>query len=428
MSLQVEKLEKNMAKLTVQVPFELVDKAMNLVYNRQKGKIAIPGFRKGKAPRRMIERVYGKGIFLEDAINDLLPEEYDKAVEESGLEVVSRPKIDFVQTEPDQDLIFTAQVATKPEVTLGQYTGIEVPKTVVEVTDEEIDAEIRKEQEKNARTVTVEGREAENGDIVTIDYAGTIDGVAFEGGTGENHPLTLGSGSFIPGFEEQLVGVIAGDQVDVKVTFPQNYHEASIAGKDAVFACNVRKVETKELPELDDDFAQDVSEAETFEEYRQSVKDEIQKRKEDEAHAAKENAAIAGAVKNAELDIPDAMIDFQVENMLDDFSSRMSMQGLTVEQYAQYTGQSVSAIQEQMRPNAIERIRTRLVLEKVAQAEGLTATDEEVDAEIEKMAAAYRMELEDARKSFNDRQLEQIRKDIEVGKAADFITNAAAEV
>ena len=427
MSVKVETLENNMVKLTIEVPFDILDKAMNLVFNRQKNRIALPGFRKGKAPRHMIERMYGKAVFLEDAINDILPREYDKAVEESGLEIVSRPDISFVQTEPDKPLIFTAQVATKPDVTLGQYKGVDVPKSSVEVTDAEIDEEIGREREKNARTITVEDRPAQNGDIVTLNYAGTVDGVAFDGGTAENQTLTLGSGTFIPGFEDQLVGAGVGSHVDVNVTFPEDYNEKSLAGKAAVFACDILKIEAKELPELDDDFAQDVSEANTFDEYRGIVRENIRKRKEDQAKAVKEDAAINAVIKNAQMDIPEAMIEFQIDNMVDDFSRQMQMQGLNMEQYFQITGQSMDAMRSQMRVNALQRIQSRLVLEKVAEAENIAVSDEEVDEELGKMAASYSMTAQDVKDSFDEKQIDTLKKDIAVRKAADLITEQAVE-
>ena len=428
MSVSVEALEKNMSKLTVTVPVEEIDKAMTVVYNRQKNRISIPGFRKGKAPRRMIERIYGKGVFLEDAVRDLVPGAYEKAVDESGLEVVSRPKLDYVQVEPEKELIFTAEVATKPEVTLGKYKGLEVPASHVVVAESEVDEEIEREREKNARTIAVEDRPAENGDIVTIDYAGTIDGEAFEGGAATAHPLTLGSGSFIPGFEDQLVGANTGDHVEVKVTFPADYSAKELAGKDAVFAVDVKKIEFRELPELDDDFAQDVSEEETFEDYKKSVRAQIQNRKEEAAKTEKENAAVDAAIKEAEMDIPEAMIEFQVETMMDDFAQRMSMQGLSMEQYFQFTGQSMESMAEQMKPNAIKRIKTRLVLEQIAQEENLKATEEQLQEEMEKMASSYRMTAEDVKASFSEKQLESLRKDIEVRSAIDLITDAAVEV
>ena len=427
MSLQVEKMEKNMAKLTIEVSAEELDKAMQNAYLKARGKISIPGFRKGKAPRKMIEQMYGKGIFLEDAANALIPEHYSKALEECDLEIVSQPEIDVTQAEPGKAFIFTAEVAVKPEVTLGEYKGVEVPKSETEVTDEDIDAEIKKEQEKNSRTVTVEDRGAENGDITTIDFEGFADGVAFEGGKGTDYPLTLGSGSFIPGFEDQLVGAKAGDHVEVNVTFPEEYQAAELAGKAAVFQCDVKKVETKELPELDDDFAQDVSEFDTLAEYREDVKKNLTEKKEKEARAAKENAAVDKAIENAEMEIPDAMINTQVRQMMNDFASRMQSQGLTMEQYFQFTGMTVEKMQEEMKPQALKRIQTRLVLEKIAETENIEVSEDEVNEEIGKMAEMYKMEADKLKELLGDRELEQMKKDMAVQKAVTLVADEAKE-
>lgn len=427
MSLQVEKMEKNMAKLTIEVSAEDLDKAMQNAYQKAKGKIAIPGFRKGKAPRKMIEQMYGKGIFLEDAANAIIPEHYSKALEECDLEIVSQPEIDVVQAEPGKAFIFTAEVAVKPEVTLGDYKGLEVPKSETEVTDEDVDAEIKKEQEKNSRTVTVEDRGAENGDITTIDFEGFVDGVAFEGGKGTDYPLTLGSGSFIPGFEDQLVGAKAGDHVEVNVTFPEEYQAAELAGKAAVFQCDVKKVEAKELPELDDDFAQDVSEFDTLAEYKEDIKKNLTEKKEKEARAEKENAAVDKAIENAQMEIPDAMVDTQVRQMINDFASRMQSQGLTMEQYFQFTGMTVEKMQEEMKPQALKRIQTRLVLEKIAEVENIQPTEEEVNEEISKMAEMYKMEADKLKELLGDRELEQMKKDMAVQKAVTLVADEAKE-
>ena len=427
MSLQVEKMEKNMAKLTIEVSAEELDKAMQNAYLKARGKISIPGFRKGKAPRKMIEQMYGKGIFLEDAANALIPEHYSKALEECDLEIVSQPEIDVTQAEPGKAFIFTAEVAVKPEVTLGEYKGVEVPKSETEVTDEDIDAEIKKEQEKNSRTVTVEDRGAENGDITTIDFEGFVDGVAFEGGKGTDYPLTLGSGSFIPGFEDQLVGAKAADHVEVNVTFPEEYQAAELAGKAAVFQCDVKKVETKELPELDDDFAQDVSEFDTLAEYREDVKKNLTEKKEKEARAAKENAAVDKAIENAEMEIPDAMLNTQVRQMMNDFASRMQSQGLTMEQYFQFTGMTAEKMQEEMKPQALKRIQTRLVLEKIAETENIEFLRTEVNEEISKMAEMYKMEADKLKELLGDRELEQMKKDMAVQKAVTLVADEAKE-
>ena len=427
MSLQVEKMEKNMAKLTIEVSAEELDKAMQNAYLKARGKISIPGFRKGKAPRKMIEQMYGKGIFLEDAANALIPEHYSKALEECDLEIVSQPEIDVTQAEPGKAFIFTAEVAVKPEVTLGEYKGVEVPKSETEVTDEDIDAEIKKEQEKNSRTVTVEDRGAENGDITTIDFEGFVDGVAFEGGKGTDYPLTLGSGSFIPGFEDQLVGAKAGDHVEVNVTFPEEYQAAELAGKEAVFQCDVNKVETKELPELDDDFAQDVSEFDTLAEYREDVKKNLTEKKEKEARAAKENAAVDKAIENAEMEIPDAMLNTQVRQMMNDFASRMQSQGLTMEQYFQFTGMTAEKMLEELRPQAVKRIETRLVLEAIAKAENIEISDEKLDEELAKMAEAYKMEVEKLKEFMGEAEKKQMKADMAVQEAVTFLVESAVE-
>ena len=428
MSLQVEKMEKNMAKLTIEVAAEDLEKAMQNAYQKAKGRISIPGFRKGKAPRKMIEQMYGKGIFLEDAVNALIPEHYSKALAECDLEIVSQPTIDITHAEPGKALIFTAEVATKPEVTLGDYKGVEVPKTEINVTDEDVDAEIKKEQEKNSRTINVEDRGAQLQDVVTIDFEGSVDGVPFDGGQATEYPLTLGSNTFIPGFEDQLVGAKVGDDVDVKVTFPEEYQAKELAGKEAVFKCAVKKIEAKELPELDDDFAKDVSEFDTLAEYKEHVKTNLVERKENEAKRAKEDAAVDKAIENAQMDIPEAMLKTQCRQMLDDFSRRMQSQGLSMEQYFQFTGMTADKMMEDMKPQALKRIQTRLVLEKVAEVENIQPTEEEVNEEIAKMAEAYKMEADKLKELLGERELEQMKKDMAVQKAVTVIADAAKEV
>ena len=427
MSLQVEKLEKNMAKLTIEVSAEDLDKAMQNAYQKAKGRISIPGFRKGKAPRKMIEQMYGKGIFLEDAVNALIPEHYSKALAECDLEIVSQPKIDMTQVEPGKALIFTAEVATKPEVTLGDYKGLEVPKSETEVTDEEVEAELKKEQEKNSRTITVEDRAAQNGDTATIDFEGFVDGTAFEGGKGTDYPLTLGSNTFIPGFEEQLVGANTGDHVEVKVTFPEEYQAKELAGKEAVFQCDVKKIEAKELPELDDDFAKDVSEFDTLVEYKASVKTTLGEKKAEDARRAKEDAAVDKVIENAQMEIPEAMIDTQCRQMMDDFARRMQSQGLSMEQYFQFTGQSAEKMMEDMKPQALKRIQTRLVLEKIAEVENIQPTEEEVNEEISKMAEMYKMEADKLKDLIGENEMEQMKKDMAVQKAVTLVADAAVE-
>ena len=428
MNLQVEKLEKNMAKLTIEVSAEDLDKAMEKAYQKQKSRISLPGFRKGKAPRKMIESMYGKGVFMEDAVNSLVPQEYTKALGECDLEIVSQPEINVTQMEPGKALIFTADVAVKPEVTLGDYKGVEVPKSEIAVTDEEVDAEVKKEQDKNARTVAVEDRAAANGDITTIDFEGFVDGVAFDGGKGTDYALTLGSGTFIPGFEDQLVGANTGDHVEVKVTFPEEYQAKELAGKEAVFQCDVKKIETKEVPELDDEFAKDVSEFDTLAEYKEDVKKKLTEKKEKEARTAKENAAVDKAIENAQMDIPELMTKTECRQMMDDFSRRMQQQGLSMEQYFQFTGQSMDKMMEDMKPQALKRIQTRLVLEKVAEAENIQPSEEEITEEIQKMADAYKMEADKIREAIGESGLEQMKKDMAVQKAVTVIADAAVEV
>ena len=427
MSLQVEKLEKNMAKLTIEVSAEELDKAMEKAYQKQKSRISLPGFRKGKAPRKMIESMYGKGVFMEDAVNSLVPQEYSKAIADCDLEIVSQPEINVTQMEPGKALIFTADVATKPEVTLGDYKGVEVPKTEIAVTDEEVDAEVKKEQDKNSRTVVVEDRAAANGDITTIDFEGFVDGVAFDGGKGSDYALTLGSGTFIPGFEDQLVGANTGDHVEVKVTFPEEYQAKELAGKEAVFQCDVKKIETKEVPELDDEFAKDVSEFDTLAEYKEDVKKKLTEKKEKEARTAKENAAVDKAIENAQMDIPELMTKTECRQMMDDFSRRMQQQGLSMEQYFQFTGQSMDKMMEDMKPQALKRIQTRLVLEKIAETENTQPSEEEITEEIQKMADAYKMEADKIREAIGEDGIEQLKKDLSVQKAVTLIADAAVE-
>lgn len=425
MSLQVEKLEKNMAKLTIEVSAEDLDKAMEKAYQKQKSRISLPGFRKGKAPRKMIESMYGKGVFMEDAVNSLVPQEYTKALGECDLEIVSQPEINVTQMEPGKALIFTADVAVKPEVTLGDYKGVEVPKSEIAVTDEEVDAEVKKEQDKNARTVAVEDRAAANGDITTIDFEGFVDGVAFEGGKGTDYALTLGSGTFIPGFEDQLVGANTGDHVEVKVTFPEEYQAKELAGKEAVFQCDVKKIETKEVPELDDEFAKDVSEFDTLAEYKEDVKKKLTEKKEKEARTAKENAAVDKAIENAQMDIPELMTKTECRQMMDDFSRRMQQQGLSMEQYFQFTGATLDKMMEQVKPQAETRIKSRLVLEAVAAKEGIEATEEDYEEEIKTMAEVYQMEPDKIKEMLPEKSVKGIKEDIAVKKAAEFVVNNA---
>lgn len=428
MSFKVENLEKNMVKLTIEVSAEKFDKACEKAYQKNKNKINVQGFRKGKAPRNIIEKMYGAGIFFEDAANDLIPDAYAEAATESGLDIVSRPEIDVVQIGKGQDFIFTANVAVKPEVELGQYKGIEVEKLTVEVTEEEIAAELDKVREQNSRMVTVDDRPVADGDIATIDYEGFCDGVAFEGGKGENHPLTIGSHSFIDTFEEQLIGKNIGDEVEVNVTFPEQYHAEELAGKPAVFKVKINEIKVKELPELDDDFAQDVSEFDTLEEYKNDVKATILSRKEKEAKNVKEEAIIEKIIENAKMEIPEAMIDNTVRQTAEEFGNRMQAQGLSLEQYFQFTGMNANTFMENLKPQAIKRIQSRLVLEAIAKAENITASEEEVEKEIEQMAQTYNMELEKLKDLMGEEEKKSMAEDVAVQKALELVVEAAVEV
>ena len=428
MSLQVEKLEKNMAKLTIEVSAEEVESAIEKAYQKQKSKISVPGFRKGKVPRKMVEKMYGVGVFYEDAVNDMIPTAYEEAAKESGLEIVSQPKIEVVQIEAGKEFIFTAEVAVKPEVELGEYAGVEVPKADVNVTDEDIMAEIDKEREQNARIISVEDRAVENGDMTVIDFEGFVDGVAFEGGKGTDYPLTIGSHSFIDTFEDQLVGKNIGEEVEVNVTFPEEYHSEELKGKPAMFKVTIKEIKKKELPELDDDFVEDVSEFSTVDEYKESIKKNIEEKKVNEAKAAKEDAVIEKIIEGAKMDIPDAMVDSQVRQMAEDFARRLSAQGLSLEQYFQYTGLTGEMLVEQMKPQAIKRIQSRLVLEAVAEKENFEVTEEEIEKEVADMAAAYQMDADKLKELLTDADKDNMKKDIQVKKAVDFVTENAKEV
>ena len=413
MSVQVEKLEHNMAKLTITVPAETFNKAITQAYKKMKNQISIPGFRKGKVPQAMVEKMYGAGMFYEDAANIVIPEEYDKALAEvKDIKITSQPAIDVTQMEKGKDFIFTAEVATKPEVTLGQYKGIEVPENKVEVTDEEIEAELKKVQEQNAREITVD-RPAENGDTVVIDFEGSVDGEVFEGGTAENHPLVLGSGSFIPGFEDQLVGATADSDVEVNVTFPEDYQAKDLAGKAAVFKVKVHEIKKKELPEINDEFAQDVSEFDTLDEYKEDVKKGIAEQKEKAVRQEKQEKIIRQIVENAEMDIPDPMVVTQTRQMME---------------YYQFTGLTPDGLLEQMKPQAQKNIENRLVLEAIAAAEGITASEEEVEKEFANIAERYGLTVDKVKEIFADEETENIKSDIAAQKALDMITEAAVEV
>lgn len=427
MSLQVEKLEGNMAKLTIEASADDFEEALEKAYQKNKSRLSVPGFRKGKVPRKMIEQMYGKEVFFEEAANIVIPSAYAKAVDECTEDIVSQPTIDIVQLEVGKPFIFTAEVALKPEVTLGQYKGIEVDKADITATDKEVEDAIEKERENNARTITVDDRPVQDGDVVVLDFEGFMDGVAFECGKGENHSLTIGSGAFIPGFEDQLIGAEIDKEVEVNVTFPENYQEASLAGKPAVFQCTVKEIKEKQLPDLDDEFASEVSEYDTLEEYRESVRKYIEERKEEDAKKAKEEKVVDAIIEGAQMDIPEAMITTQQRQMADEFAQRIRMQGISIEQYFQVTGLTRAAFMEQMKPQAESRIKSRLVLEAVAKAENIEASEEEYQAEIKKMAEDYQMEEAELVEMLGEFEKKSIREDINIRKAVDFVAANAVE-
>ncbi len=427
MSVQVENMEKNLAKLTVQVSAEELEKAIQQAFLKNKNRFNVPGFRKGKVPRQMIEKMYGKGIFYEDAVNSILPGAYSKAADECGLEIVSRPEIDVTEVESGKGVTFTATVAVKPEVTLGQYKGVQVEKADTEVTDEEVMAEIGKEQEKNATTVTVTDRPAALGDTVIIDFEGFVDGEAFDGGKSEDYSLELGSHSFIDTFEDQLVGKNAGDEVEVNVTFPEDYHVDSLKGKPALFKVKVNEIKAKELPEIDDEFASEVSEYETLDEYKASVKADLEKKKADSAKAKKEDEALKKIIEDSQMDIPDLMVETQAENMVDDYLQRMRAQGITPEMYMQYTGTTQKMLVDQMKPQALSRIQARLVLEAIAKAENIEISEEELEKELASMAEDYKMELDKLKELMNEDAEKQMKEDLAIQKAADLIVEQSVE-
>lgn len=427
MSLQVEKLEKNMAKLTIEVPADDLEKALQSAYMKQKNKISLPGFRKGKVPRQMIEKMYGAEIFYDDAANELIPKAYAEAYDEAELDIVSRPQINVVQIEKGKPFIFTADVATKPEVTLGEYKGLEIEKVSTRVTQKEVDAKIQEEAEKNARTITVTDRPVQDGDEVILDFEGFVDGVAFGGGKGENYPLTIGSGSFIPGFEEQLVGAEAEKEMEVKVTFPEDYHAEDLKGKEAVFKCTIHEIKAKELPEIDDEFAAEVSEFDTLEEYKADIKAKIKDQKASEGKRKQEDQAVDAVVKNAQYEIPQPMIETQVMQMADDFAQRIQSQGISLEQYFQFTGMTADKMMDELRPQAIKRIETRLVLEAIAKAENIEISDEKLDEELAKMAESYKMEVDKLKEFMDENEKKQMKEDMAVQEAITFLIENAVE-
>ncbi len=427
MSFKVEELGKSMVKLTIEVAADEFEKAMETAYQKNKNKLSVQGFRKGKAPRAMIEKMYGAGIFYEDAANELIPDAYEKAAIESGLDIVSRPEIDLVQVEKGKEFIFTAEVAVKPEVTLGEYKGVEVDKANVEVTEDEITAELDRVREQNARILTVDDRPVANDDEVVIDFEGFVDGTPFAGGKGEDYKLVIGSHSFIDTFEEQLIGKNIGEDVDVNVTFPTEYHAEELAGKPALFKVKIKAITAKELPELDDEFAVDVSEFDTLAEYKEDIKKNLLEKKEKEAKFAKEDAVVDKIIENATMEIPDAMIDTQTRQMAEEYAQRLQMQGLNLEQYFKFTGMNANSFMENLKPQALKRIQCRLVLEAVVKAENIEVSEEELDKEFDTMAQNYRMEKDKLVELVGKKEKEQIKMDIAVQKAVDFVRDAAKE-
>ena len=425
MSLQVEKLEKNMAKLTVEVPAEQFEKAIKKAFNKNKNRFNIPGFRKGKAPQAMIEKMYGVGVFYEDAADEAINETYADAMKESELDIVSRPAISIEQIEKGQPFIYTATVAVKPEVTLGEYKGLEVEKADMTVKAEDIEAELKKVQEQNARLLTVEDRPVADGDQVVIDFDGYVDGKAFDGGKAEDYSLTIGSHSFIDTFEEQLIGKNIGEECEVNVTFPAEYHAAELANKPATFKVTVKEIKVKEIPELNDEFAGEVSEFETLDEYKKDIEAKLSEKKQKEAATENENRVVEKVVAGATMEIPEPMIDGQVENMLQDTARRMQSQGLNLELYLKYTGMTLDPMKENMRPQAVKRIETRLVLEEVVKQENIEVSDERLDEEIAKMAAAYQMEADKLKEYMSEQDKKQMKEDLAVQEAVDFLVAEA---
>lgn len=425
MSVQVEKLEKNMAKLTVEVSAEDFKAAIKKAFNKNKNRFSIPGFRKGKAPQAMIEKMYGEGVFYEDAADEAINASYAEAMKESGLDIVSRPEVTIEKIGKNEPFVYSALVAVKPEVTLGQYKGVEVEKADASVSAEDVEAELKKVQEQNARLLTVEDRGVEDGDQTVIDFEGFVDGKGFEGGKAEDYPLTIGSHSFIDTFEEQLIGKKIGEECEVNVTFPTEYHAADLAGKPATFKVTVKEIKVKELPELNDEFASEVSEFDTLDEYKKDVEKKLAEKKEIEANSRNEDAVVAKVVENASMEIPDKMIDAQAENMVQDMARRMQSQGLSLDMYLKYTGMTVEQMKEQARPDAEKRIRTRLVLEAVAQAENIQISDEKVDEEVAKMAEAYKMEVDKLKSYMSESDIKQMKEDLAVQQAVDLLVAEA---
>lgn len=428
MSFKVEQLEeKNMVKLVIEATAEEFEAGLNTAYNKSKSKINVPGFRKGKAPRKIIEQLYGQEVFFEDAANAIIPDAYAKACIESELDIVSQPKISVTQLEKGKPFVFEAEVAVRPEVELGKYKDVEVSKADTEATDADVEKEIKKVAEQNSRTITVEDRAVKDGDMTVIDFEGFVDGVAFEGGKGENYPLTIGSHSFIDNFEDQIIGMNIGDEKEINVTFPEDYHAEELKGKPATFKVSVKEIKEKQLPDIDDDFAQDVSDFDTLDEYKADLKKKIAERKEAEAKRQKETEAIEKIVADSKMDIPQAMIDTQVTRMAEDFAQRLQQQGLSVEQYFQYTGMTADKIMEEMKPEAVKRIQSRLVLEAVVKAENIETSEEDFEAELKKMAETYKMELDQIKEFMGDYEKKQIKEDLAIQKAIEVITGSVVE-
>jgi trigger factor len=425
MTLQVEKLEKNMAKLTVEVSAEQFAECIQTAYKKTKNRFALPGFRKGKAPLNMIEKMYGVEVFYETAADEAINETYAEAMKESALEIVSRPEVEIVQIEKGKPFIYVATVAVKPEVTLGEYKGVEVEKASEEVTDAEVSAELIRIQDQNSRIITIEDRGVEDGDQTVIDFKGMIDGAAFEGGEAEDYSLTIGSHSFIDTFEEQLIGKNVGETCEVNVTFPTEYHAKNLAGKPAVFEVTIKEIKHKELPELNDEFASEVSEFETLDEYKADLKKNLEERKKKEAVTLNEDKVVEAVVANASMDIPEPMLKAQAESMIQENARRMQSQGISLDQYMQYTGMTMDMLRDQMKPQAERRIKTRLVLEAVAEAEKIEVTEEQMDEELKKMADAYKMEVDKLKEYMGDFEKEQMKKDLAVQAAVDFLVAEA---
>jgi len=421
MSSKLEKLEKNVATLEITVSAEKLEEGIAKAYIKNAKKFNIPGFRKGKAPRKLIEKYYGEGIFYEDAINEVCPEAYEEAIKEHNLEPVDRPSIDILEIENGKGIVFKAEVTVKPEVELGQYKGIEVEKKEYNVTDEDVENELEILRNRNARIIDVTDRPVKRGDIVTIDFKGFIDDKEFEGGSAENYKLEIGSGRFIPGFEEQLIGATIGNEVDVNVTFPEDYRSEELAGKPALFKVTVKEIKEKELLPLDDEFAKDVSEFDTLEELKADIKRKKLEEAERMAKNEYENDLIKKVVQNAKVDIPEVMIDNQIESMIRDFDYQLRFQGLDLDSYMKYMNISYEEMKQSYKEAAEDRVKTQLVMEAITKAENIEVTDEELEAEVEKTAKQYNQDVEKFRKSLRERDIEYIREGLQLQKTIDFL-------